>query len=124
MTVRRRNEKFDITSPFIATECYTSPEDFKVDQEVLVKKGEELRLVTGVVLQPEVTDAQAEIYSHDEVRKAAHLFMSEYTGQGNGIMHSEIVPQLRIVESYIAPNDMTINDQAVVKGSWLMSSLT
>ena len=38
-----------------------------------------------MVLEPEVVDAQGDIYSADEVRQAAHRFMEEFGGLG--LMH-------------------------------------
>ena len=40
------------------------------------------RYVLGVVLEPEVVDAQGDIYSADEIRQAAHRFMEEFGGAG------------------------------------------
>ena len=46
------------------------------------------------------------------------------TGRGLGLMHELWSPDLgEIVESYIAPCDLTIGDQLVVKGSWLLGAL-
>lgn len=85
----------------------------------LLKTAEE-RYVLGVVLAPEQRDSQGDIYSHDEVRKAAHEYMEN---AGNlGKQHREIVAKdkLRIIESYIAPVDFEQDGEQVHKGTWLL----
>lgn len=42
------------------------------------------RYVLGIVLEPEVVDAQGDIYSAEEIRQAAHKFMEEFGGLGLG----------------------------------------
>lgn len=84
-----------------------------------VFKTEEERYVLGVVLAPETTDSQGDIYSHEEVRKAAHAYM-EHEG-ALGKQHREIVTgKLKILESYVAPVDFQIEEEQVAKGTWLM----
>ncbi len=102
---------------------YLLPETFQFE-EITIEKGRELKLVSGIVLEPETTDGQGDIYSSDEIRKTAHEFMANYSGQGNGLMHKSFgEDSLRIVESYLAPVDFTINKQSVKKGTWVMTSL-
>jgi len=104
--------------------AYENPEDFQIDDEVILKQGEELRLVLGIVLEPETVDLQEDIYSADEIRKTAHNFMADYHGQGNGFMHnSKGEKGLRIVESYLAPIDMVVNKEKIKKGTWLMGTM-
>ena len=43
------------------------------------------RFVLGIVLEPEVVDAQGDVYSVEEIRGAAHRFMEEFGGLG--LMH-------------------------------------
>jgi len=108
---------------------YIADEDMDFDG-TLIKKGEELRYILGIVLEPEVVDGtvtektRGDIYSAEEIRKAAHYFMTRYRGQGHDIMHSDVdIDSLKIVESFIAPQDLTINGKSVKKGSWLIGSL-
>lgn len=80
------------------------------------------RLVLGVVLEPEVVDAQGDIYSELEIEQAAHKYMAEF--QNRGYMHEQNVnDKVHLVESYIAPVDMAIGEQAVKKGTWMMVQL-
>jgi site-specific DNA-adenine methylase len=76
--------------------------------------------VLGIVLEPDVVDAQQDIYSANEVRDAAHKYMAEF--QNRGLMHKEIVNgKVDLLESYLAPADFTIGDQHVKKGTWVMA---
>ena len=77
------------------------------------------RFVLGVVLEPDTVDAQQDIYDAPTIRKAAHLYMERY--QNMGLQHKELVnDRVILLESYIAPVDMTIGGQAVKAGSWVM----
>jgi len=76
------------------------------------------RYVLGVVLVPEQVDAQGDIYSHEEVRQAAHLFMEEFGGLG--LMHQlRVNDQVKVLESYLAPTDFQIGEVVVPRGTWL-----
>lgn len=82
-------------------------------------EGEE-RYVLGIVLEPDVVDAQADTYSASEVRQAAEKFMQEH--RNVGLMHKEFVnEQVKILESYVAPVDFRLGDVDVRKGTWLMA---
>jgi site-specific DNA-adenine methylase len=76
--------------------------------------------VFGIVLEPDVVDAQKDVYSAAEVRDAAHKYMAEF--QNRGLMHKELVNKhVDLLESYLAPASFTIGDQSVKKGTWLMA---
>ena len=78
------------------------------------------RYVLGVVLEPETVDAQGDVYSADEVRKAAHRFMEEY--QGLGLQHElRVNDQVKILESFIAPVEFTVGEVTIKKGTWLLA---
>lgn len=83
----------------------------------------EKRLVTGVVLQPEVPDGQGDIYSEEVIESAAHRFMESYLERRAmlGIQHKDYSKDLELVESYTAPSDMIVNGQAIKSGSWIMT---
>jgi DNA adenine methylase len=84
-----------------------------------VDPGDE-RYVLGIVLEPETVDAQGDIYSHAEVRSAAHRFMADFGGLGLQHRH-RVNDQVKILESYIAPADLTLGDVHVRQGTWLMA---
>lgn len=84
----------------------------------LLKTAEE-RYVLGVVLVPEHKDSQGDIYSHDEVRNAAHVYMEK--AQALGKQHGEIVTgKLKILESYVAPVDFVLEAETITKGTWIL----
>ncbi len=77
------------------------------------------RFVFGIVLEPEVVDAQGDIYSADEIRQAAHRFMEEFGGLG--LMHRmRVNDQVKVLESYLAPTDFDLGGVTVRKGTWLL----
>ncbi len=83
-------------------------------------KPEDERYVLGIVLEPEVVDGQGDIYSADEVERAAHRFMEEF--QGLGLMHKfRVNGDVKILESYVAPADFAVGDTAIKKGTWLLA---
>lgn len=85
----------------------------------LFKDAAEQRFVLGVVLEPEVTDSQGDVYSAEEIRRAAHTFMENY--QNVGFQHQTLVNgAVRIVESYLAPVDFETPGGAAKAGSWLL----
>jgi DNA adenine methylase len=78
------------------------------------------RFVLGIVLEPEVVDAQGDIYSSAEVRQAAHRFMEEFGGLG--LMHGmRVNGQVKVLESYVSPMDFAVGEVAVRKGTWLLA---
>jgi len=83
------------------------------------EKGDE-HYVLGIVLEPEVVDAQNDIYSADEIRNTAHEFMQKY--RTIGLMHKGgINDKVKILESYIAPCDFEADGQPVKAGTWVMA---
>jgi hypothetical protein len=79
----------------------------------------ELNYIMGIVLEPDVVDSQNDTYDADEIRKAEWLFMTNF--RNVGIQHKVLVNgQVNIVESFIAPVDMTIQGTAIKAGTWLM----
>ena len=78
------------------------------------------RYVLGIVLEPEVVDAQGDIYSTEEIRAAAHRFMEEFGGLG--LMHRlRVNDQVKVLESYLAPTDFTVGELTVRKGTWMLA---
>lgn len=81
--------------------------------------GGELRYTLGIVLEPEVVDAQGDVYSADEIRKSAWEYMANF--RNVGLMHKGLVNgKVRLVESFIAPCDMTLDGSTIHKGAWMM----
>ncbi len=88
----------------------------------LAKAEEDEQIVVGVVLQPETTDAQGEIYSESVVKKASHKFLTDYNKITElGLMHKSFRQDFELLESYIAPQDLVINGSPIKKGSWVIA---
>ncbi len=80
----------------------------------------EERYVLGIVLKPEEVDLQGDIYSAEEIRRTAHLWLARYRNTDRN--HKELInPLLDIVESYLAPVDMLLGEKLVTAGTWLLA---
>lgn len=87
----------------------------------IAKANTEEQTVTGVVLQPEVVDAQGDIIGEDVIRKAAHRFLADYNKATKlGLMHKDFKRRFELFESFIAPCDLVVGDRHVSKGAWLI----
>jgi hypothetical protein len=89
----------------------------------LIKANAEEQTVTGVVLQPEVVDAQGDIMSAEVIRKAAHSFLSKYNKATQlGFMHKVFGKyKFDLYQSWIAPQDVVISGTTIKAGSWIMT---
>lgn len=89
--------------------------------EFIKKVGDE-QVVTAVVLQPEVVDAHGDIMDADVIKKAAHNFLAKFNKATKlGLMHKNFAKNFELLESYVAPGDMVINNITVKAGSWVMT---
>lgn len=84
----------------------------------LVYKNEEKRIVYGPVLVPDEPDSDNDVVTAEQIENVAHKFVEEY---GNiDLMHS-LNNVGRLVESYILPVDLEVDEETVIpKGSWVM----
>lgn len=89
----------------------------------LVKMNMDEQTVTGVVLQPEVVDAQGDIIGVDVIRNAAHNFLAKYNKATQlGLQHKHFGKyKFELYESWIAPQDVVLNSTLVKAGSWIMT---
>lgn len=79
----------------------------------------DLRYVLGVVLEPETVDGQGDVYSADEIRQTAWSYMKHF--RNVGLMHKGLVNgKVALVESWIAPCDLSVAGTTIKTGSWLM----
>lgn len=98
------------------------PEELTKSVIRLIKTIEE-RYVLGIVLEPTLemneADSQGDVYSAEEVRKAAYGYMEN---QGIlGIQHKEAADgKIKILESWVQRGDTTIEGQPVKDGTWLL----
>jgi hypothetical protein len=101
-----------------------SDHDSSVNVQFVSKADEkaptEERIVFGVVLEPDIVDSQSDTYDAETIKVAAYKYMEQF--QNTGFMHKVLVNQdVKILESYLAPVDMTIEGRAIKKGTWLMA---
>lgn len=87
------------------------------------KSNEEQQTVTGIVLQPETTDAQGDIYDADVIRDAAYDFLANFNKSTKlGLQHSTFPKgKMELVESYVAPIEFALGTHIVKAGSWVMT---
>lgn len=77
------------------------------------------QLVYGIVLEPDTTDSQGDVYSAAEIELACHRYLEDF--QNVGHMHESLINgSAAVVESYIAPVDFTMGEQAVKAGTWMI----
>lgn len=83
-----------------------------------VYKNDEKRIVYGPVLIPDEPDTDNDVVTAEKIESVAHKFVEEY---GNiDLMHS-LNNVGRLVESYILPVDLEVDEDTIVpKGSWVM----
>jgi hypothetical protein len=84
---------------------------------------EEKRLVTGVVLEPDEVDAHGDFEKAETIERAAHKFLAEYNRFTElGVQHTMFGELgIQLVESYIAPVDLTFGEEVVKAGSWVIT---
>lgn len=88
--------------------------------ESVQKADNEQRYVLGVVLEPEVVDAQGDIYSADEIRKACHDYLVKW--RNRGYQHKiPINDQVDLVENlYVHPEmELKVGGTKIKTGTWL-----
>lgn len=87
----------------------------------ILKKTDELQEVTGVVLTPEVTDAQGDIISAAVIEKAAGEFLAGFNKSTKlGFMHKSFNKKFELRQSFIAPSDMVIGTKVIKQGAWVI----
>lgn len=115
----RDNHFTDVRSPDGALRVATSKANAVHGVRLLKEVAGEQRIVLGIVLEPEVVDSQNDIYSADEIARAAHGWMETY--QNVGYQHQTLAKGVLPVESYVCPVDCEIGGQPVKAGTWLLA---
>lgn len=86
----------------------------------IIKVDDETHYITGIVYEPMVEDAHGNFMTAEEIQKAAYWFAKN--GDQVDVQHSfEEADGVAVVENYLAPCDMEIAGETVIKGSWLMT---
>lgn len=83
------------------------------------KQEEEKRLALGVVMEPEVEDADGNWATEEEIEDACHYFMKNHQEVGHEHIY-KIEDGVHVVESYVLRDDANIGGRNVRKGSWIM----
>ncbi|WP_153732539.1 XkdF-like putative serine protease domain-containing protein [Sporosarcina obsidiansis] len=103
---------------FFLTKSADEP-TFQKEVKVFVNKEDEAqKLVYGVVYEPDVEDSHGDFMTADEIEKAAHGFVKD--ARNIDKQHDFEAGVGEVVESYIAPVDMTIGEEQITKGSWVL----
>jgi len=111
----------DVTPKFVGD---GDIEDCDIELFVPLIKSKEERIVFGEVLIPNETDAHRDIYSEEDVLKAAHIWMRDF-GSTMGYMHKQERDDVLVLESYVAPQAFKIessdgSSRKIKKGTWLL----
>lgn len=86
---------------------------------IFVQKADE-QIVCGIVYEPNEEDVQGDTATAAEIQKAAYQFMEDV--QVFKINHKGKHIKAKVLESYIAPQDLVIAGQKIKKGSWLLTT--
>jgi hypothetical protein len=102
---------------FFLTKAEGEP-TFETAVKLVTKADDPQKLVYGVVYEPETEDAHGDYMDAETIEKAAHSFMEDY--QQIDKQHDFTTSAGKVVESYVAPVDMTIEDTTITKGTWVL----
>lgn len=105
------------TEPTPTPDATPEAGDVKVES-VFKSVDTDLHIVYGVVLEPGTTDSQGDVTTEAEIFKAMHDYMLKH--QTINLQHTPVEVDTVIVENFIAPVDMEISGEKVVKGAWVM----
>ena len=92
--------------------------DISANRTIILKNAEE-RLVTGVVLEPEVADFHGDIYSTEEIFKGMESFITACRKMK--LQHS-VDSGSEVVECWQTKNDEVIGEQDIKKGTWMLTT--
>jgi hypothetical protein len=102
-----------------------APEGFKSPALYAQIIKAEKRIVTGLVLQPEVVDGQGDIMSAEVISDAAYRWLANFNKSTKlGLQHKSFKKKedrFVLVESYIAPINFVMGTTPVKAGSWVLS---
>ena len=86
----------------------------------IVKADAESHYVTGIVYEPMAEDSQGNYMTEEEIIKAAYWYAKN--GDKVDLQHSfEPLEGASVVETWVAKADFEIEDEAIRKGTWLMT---
>ncbi len=83
-----------------------------------ISKNEDQHIVAGIVYSPDEVDSQGDTATEEEIRKAAYRFIEEV--QKFKVNHMGKFIKVKILEFYLAPQNLVVAGQNIKKGSWIM----
>lgn len=87
----------------------------------IVKVEESKRLVYGIVLEPDESDAHGDVVSADEIEKAAHRFLMR--SRKMRLEHKKDAEDVHVVESFVAPKpDLYGPGKPKKAGAWILGT--
>lgn len=98
--------------------CKQADAEFKVR---FLSKGDntgEKRLLYGIVYEPDTEDTYGDFMTRDEIEKTAHEFLEHY--RNIDTEHNLLAGAGVVVESYVAPVSLSIGDNVIKAGSWVL----
>jgi len=111
------------TIPTLKGFGYEDLDEEEIEKSVrIIKVDDEKRIVTGAVLKPRIEDLQGDTISAEEIEEAMIYWMMK--GGKIGLDHAQIDndgKRFKLIECYVAPQDLKINDANVKKGTWIIS---
>lgn len=79
---------------------------------------DEQQLLYGVVYEPNESDTHGDVMTAAEIERTAHEFLVHYRNMDRE--HDMRAGAGEVVESYITPISMSIGEQKIKKGSWIL----
>lgn len=88
----------------------------------LIKAVPERQIVYGIVLKPHVPDAHGDIFTPEEIERAAHAYLAR--SRLLDWRHERLLPPSQgvPVESFIAPVDFSWQGKRIPAGSWVLAT--
>lgn len=98
--------------------CRHSDAEFKVKFLSKNDDADEKRLLYGIVYEPDSEDTYGDFMTKDEIEKTAHEFLEHY--RNIDTEHNLLAGAGVVVESYVAPVSLSIGDNVIKAGSWVL----
>lgn len=117
-TIRWKGSSETTWGEYATNTSASEPSDWTYTANTVLKvDDDEKRLVYGIVMEPGTFDSHMDFTSPQEIEQAAHQYL--INSRVVGEQHAQAA-QADVVESFIAPTDITFGDEVVREGSWLM----
>lgn len=132
-TIKKRRQLSDVTITHVSyvrrgankkqfflakSACRHSDMEFKVKFLSKNDDADEKRLLYGVVYEPDSEDTYGDFMTEDEIEKTAHEFLEHY--RNIDTEHNLLAGAGVVVESYVAPVSLSIGDNVIKAGSWVL----